>query len=226
MTTNATLFQHLNFDFIRDIVPIAMISSLPLVMEVNSSNPTQTVPDFIAWVKANPGKVSMASGGAGSASHIGGEFFKMTTGIDMLHVPYSGGAPAITDLMGGQIQAYFQPLARIDFGHQRRQGARARVTTAKRSASLPDVPTVGESIPGFEVSTWQGIGAPKNTPAEIVATLNKEINAALADGTIKARLAELGSEPMPMTIAEFEKRIVDETTKWAKVIREAKIPMQ
>ena len=226
VTTNATLYQHLNFDFIRDIVPIAMISSLPLVMEVSLSNPAKTVPDFIAWVKANPGKVSMASGGTGSASHIGGEFFKMTTGIDMLHVPYRGGAPAVTDLMGGQVQVYFSPLPESISVIKGGKVRALAITTAKRSASLPDVPTVGESIPGFEVSTWQGIGAPKNTPAEIVATLNKEINAALADGTIKARLAELGSEPMPMTIAEFEKRIVDETTKWAKVIREAKIPMQ
>ena len=226
VTTNATLYQHLNFDFIRDIVPIAMISSLPLVMEVSLSNPAKTVPDFIAWVKANPGKVSMASGGTGSASHIGGEFFKMTTGIDMLHVPYRGGAPAVTDLMGGQVQVYFSPLPESISVIKGGKVRALAITTAKRSASLPDVPTVGESIPGFEVSTWQGIGAPKNTPAEIVATLNKEINAALADGTIKARLAELGSEPMPMTIAEFEKRIVDETAKWAKVIREAKIPMQ
>ena len=226
VTTNATLYQHLNFDFIRDIVPIAMTSSLPLVMEVSLSNPAKTVPDFIAWVKANPGKVSMASGGTGSASHIGGEFFKMTTGIDMLHVPYRGGAPAVTDLMGGQVQVYFSPLPESISVIKGGKVRALAITTAKRSASLPDVPTVGESIPGFEVSTWQGIGAPKNTPAEIVATLNKEINAALADGTIKARLAELGSEPMPMTIAEFEKRIVDETAKWAKVIREAKIPMQ
>ena len=226
VTTNATLYQHLNFDFIRDIVPIAMISSLPLVMEVSLSNPAKTVPDFIAWVKANPGKVSMASGGTGSASHIGGEFFKMTTGIDMLHVPYRGGAPAVTDLMGGQVQVYFSPLPESISVIKGGKVRALAITTAKRSASLPDVPTVGESIPGFEVSTWQGIGAPKNTPAEIVATLNKEINAALADGTIKARLAELGSEPMPMTIAEFEKRVVDETAKWAKVIREAQIPMQ
>jgi tripartite-type tricarboxylate transporter receptor subunit TctC len=226
VTTNATLFQHLNFDFIRDIVPVAMISSLPLVMEVNVSNPAKTVPEFIAWAKANPGKISMASGGTGSASHIGGELFKMMTGVDMLHVPYKGGAPAITDLMGGQIQVYFSPLPESISVIKGGKVRALAITTAKRSASLPDVPTVGESIPGFEVSTWQGIGAPKNTPAEIVATLNKEINAALADGTIKARLAELGSEPMPMTIAEFEKRVVEETAKWAKVIREAKIPMQ
>ena len=226
VTTNATLYQHLNFDFIRDIVPIAMISSLPLVMEVSLSNPAKTVPEFIAWVKANPGKVSMASGGTGSASHIGGEFFKMTTGIDMLHVPYRGGAPAVTDLMDGQVQVYFSPLPESISVIKGGKVRALAITTAKRSASLPDVPTVGESIPGFEVSTWQGIGAPKNTPAEIVDTLNKDINAALADGTIKARLAELGSEPMPMTIAEFEKRVVDETAKWAKVIREAKIPMQ
>ena len=226
VTTNATLFQHLNFDFIRDIVPISMLSSLPLVMLVNTENPAKTVPEFIAWAKANPGKVSMASGGTGSASHIGGELLKMMTGIDMLHVPYKGGAPAITDLMGGQIQVYFSPLpesiAVIKGGKVRALG----VTTATRSASLPDVPAIGESVPGFEISTWQGIGAPKGTPAEIVAALNKEINAALADDKIKARLAQIGSEPAPMSPDAFEKLVVDETAKWAKVIHEAKIPLQ
>jgi tripartite-type tricarboxylate transporter receptor subunit TctC len=226
VTTNATLFQHLNFDFIRDIVPISMLSSLPLVMLVNPSNPAKTVPEFIAWAKANPGKISMGSGGTGSASHIGGELFKMLTGIDMLHVPYKGGAPAVTDLMGGQIQVYFSPLpesiAVIKGGKLRALG----VTTAKRSASLPDVPAIGESVPGFEISTWQGIGAPKGTPADIVAALNKEINAALADEKIKTRLAQIGSEPRPMSPDAFEKLVVDETAKWAKVIHEAKIPLQ
>jgi tripartite-type tricarboxylate transporter receptor subunit TctC len=226
VTANATLYQHLTFNFIRDIAPIAMISSLPLVMVVNTSNPAKTVPEFIAWAKANPGKVSMASGGTGSTSHIGGELLKLMTGIDMLHVPYRGGAPALTDLMGGTIQVYFSPLpesiANIKAGNIRALA----VTTGKRTVALPDVPTIGESVPGFEANTWQGIGAPKGTPAEIVVRLNKEINAALADPTIKARLAELGSVPSPLSPAEFEKYIADETTKWAKVIREANIPLQ
>ena len=226
VTANATLYQHLNFDFIRDIVPIAMISTLPLVMEVNSSNPAKTVPEFIAWAKANPGKVSMASGGTGSMSHIGGEFFKMMTGIDMLHVPYRGGAPALTDLMGGQVQVYFSPLPESISTIKAGKVRALAVTTATRSEALPDVPTIGESIPGFEASTWQGIGAPKSTPAEIVATLNKEINAALADGKIRARLAEIGSVPTPISPAAFEQLIVKETEKWGKVIREAKIPLQ
>jgi tripartite-type tricarboxylate transporter receptor subunit TctC len=226
VTTNATLYQHLSFDFIRDIVPIAMISTLPLVMLVNVDNPAKTVPEFVAWAKANPGKVNMASGGTGSASHIGGEFFKTMTGVDMLHVPYKGGAPATTDLMGGTIQVYFSPLPE-SIGVVKGGKVRAlAVTTAKRVASLPDVPTVGESVPGFEISTWQGIGAPKATPAEIVAALNKEINAGLADPKVKARIIELGGEPSPISTAEFEKRVVEETARWAKVIHEAKIPLQ
>ena len=226
VTTNATLYQHLSFDFIRDIVPIAMISSLPLVMLVNLDNPAKTVPEFIAWAKANSGKVNMASGGTGSASHIGGEFFKTITGVDMLHVPYKGGAPAITDLMGGTIQVYFSPLPE-SIGVVKGGKVRAlAITTAKRVASLPEVPTIGESVPGFEISTWQGIGAPKNTPAEIVAVLNKEINAGLADPKVKGRILELGGEPAPISTADFEKRVVDETTRWAKVIRDAKIPLQ
>ncbi len=226
VTANATLYPKLNFNFIRDIAPIAMISSLPLVMEVNLSVPAKTVPEFIAWAKANPGKVSMASGGTGSTSHIGGELLKMMTGIDMLHVPYRGGAPAINDLIGGQIQVYFSPLpesiAVIKAGKVRPLA----VTTATRSQALPDVPTIGESVPGFEASTWQGIGAPRNTPAEIIDKLNKEINAALADPTIKARLADLGSVPSPMSPSAFEKMIVAETEKWAKVIHDANIPLQ
>ncbi len=226
VTTNATLYQHLNFDFIRDIVPIAMISTLPLVMEVNLSNPAKTVPEFVAWAKANPGKVTMASGGTGSMSHIGGEFFKTMTGIDMLHVPYRGGAPALTDLMGGQVQVYFSPLPESISTIKAGKVRALAVSTATRSEALPDVPTIGESVPGFEASTWQGIGAPKNTPAEIVATLNREINAALADEKIKARLAEIGSVPNPISPAAFEQLIVKETEKWGKVIREAKIPLQ
>jgi len=223
VTANATLYTKLNFDFVRDIAPIAMISSLPLVMEVNLSVPARTVLEFIAWAKANPGKVSMASGGTGSTSHIGGELFKMVTGIDMVHVPYHGGAPALTDLMGGQVQLYFSPLPESLAAITAGQVRALAVSTATRSAALPDVPTVSESVPGFEASTWQGIGAPKNTPAEIVARLNTEINTALADPKLQARLADLGSVPMPMSPLEFEKYIVDEIAKWAKVIHEAGI---
>ncbi len=226
VTANATLYPKLNFNFSRDIVPIAMISELPLVMEVNLSFPAKTVPEFIAYAQANPGKISMASGGTGSTSHIGGELLKLRTGIDMLHVPYRGGAPALTDLLGGQVQVYFSPLPESIETIRAGKVRALAVTTATRSAALPDVPTVGESVPGFEASTWQGIGAPKNTSAEIVARLNKEINAALADPTIKARLADLGSMPTPMSPAAFEKLIAAETEKWGKVIREANIPLQ
>lgn len=226
VTANATLYTKLNFNFIRDIAPIAMISSLPLVMEINLSIPAKTVPEFVAWAKANPGKVSMASGGTGSTSHIGGELFKMMTGIDMVHVPYHGGAPALTDLMGGQVQVYFSPLPESLAAIKGNKVRALAVTTATRSAALPDVPTIAESIPGFEASTWQGIGAPKNTPPEIITSLNKEINAALVDPKIKERLADLGSVPMPMSPAEFEKYIVNETAKWAKVIHDANIPLQ
>jgi tripartite-type tricarboxylate transporter receptor subunit TctC len=226
VTTNATLYTKLDFDFIRDIVPIAMISTLPLVMEVNPSVPARTVPEFIAWAKANPGDVSMASGGTGSVSHIGGELFKMMTRVDMVHVPYHGGAPALTDLIGGQVQVYFSPLPESLAAITAGQVRALAVTTATRSAALPDLPTISESVPGFEASTWQGIGAPKDTPAEIVARLNAEINAALANPKIKARLANLGSVPMPMSPVEFRKCIVDETAKWRKVIREAHLPLQ
>jgi tripartite-type tricarboxylate transporter receptor subunit TctC len=226
VTANATLYPKLNFDFIRDIIPIAMISQLPLVMEVNAALPAKTVPEFVAWAKANKGKVSMASGGTGSTSHIGGELLKLRTGIDMLHVPYRGGAPAVTDLLGGQVQVYFSPLPEsietIKAGNVRALA----VTTAKRSEALPDVPTIGESVPGFEASTWQGIGAPKNTPAEIVERLNKEINAGLVDPAIKKHLADLGSMPKPLSPAAFKQMIVEETEKWAKVIHEANIPLQ
>jgi tripartite-type tricarboxylate transporter receptor subunit TctC len=226
VTANATLYTNLNFNFIRDIAPVAMISSLPLVMVVNPSNPAKTVPEFIAWAKANPGKVSMASGGTGSTSHIGGELFKLMTGIDMVHVPYHGGAPALTDLMGGQIQVYFSPLPEVLAAIQGGKVRALAVTTATRSPVLPDVPTIAESVPGFEASTWQGIGAPKKTPADIITKLNAEINAGLADPKIKTKLADLGSVPMPMSPAEFEKYIADETAKWAKVIHEAHIALQ
>jgi tripartite-type tricarboxylate transporter receptor subunit TctC len=195
-------------------------------MEVNLSVPATTVPEFIAYAKANPGKVNMASGGSGSPSHIVGELFKMMTGVNMVHVPYHGGAPALIDLIGGQVQVMFSPLpesiATIKAGKVRALA----VTSAQRSEALPDVPAVGEFVPGFEASTWQGIGAPKNTPAEIVGKLNREINAALADPKIKARFANLGSAPAPMSPADFEKIMVAETAKWAKVIHEADIKLQ
>ena len=226
VTTNATLYKDLNFNFIRDIVPIAMISRLPLVMEINNDIPAKTVSEFVAWVKRNPGKVAMASGGSGSASHVGGELFKMMTGIEMVHVPYRGGAPALTDLMGGQVQVMFSPLPESIAAIRAGKVRALAVTLAERSAALPDVPTVAESVPGFEASTWQGIGAPKGTPAEIVDKLNKEINAALADPTIKERLANLGSIPTPLSPQAYSKLIADETEKWGKVIRDAHITLQ
>jgi tripartite-type tricarboxylate transporter receptor subunit TctC len=226
VTVNATLYEKLNFNFIRDIDPIAMISSLPLVMEVNSSVPAKTVPEFIAYAKANPGKISMASGGSGSPSHVGGELFKMMTGVDMLHVPYRGGAPALTDLIGGQVQVMFSPLPESIETIRAGKVRALAVTSAARSEALPEAPTVGDFVPGFEASTWQGIGAPKNTSAEIIDRLNKEINAALADPKIKARLADLGSVPTPMSPVEFKNLIVAETEKWAKVIHAANIKLQ
>ena len=226
VTTNAILYEKLSFNFIRDIVPIAMISSLPLVMEVAPSVPAKTVAEFIAYVKSNPSTISMASGGSGSMSHVGGELFKLMTHIDMLHVPYRGGAPALTDLIGGQVQVMFSPLPESIETIKAGKVSALAVTTATRSRALPEVPTVAEFVPGFESSTWQGIGAPKNTSGEIVDRLNKEINAALADPKIKARLADLGSVPMPMSPSDFENLIVAETAKWAKVIHEAKIKLQ
>jgi tripartite-type tricarboxylate transporter receptor subunit TctC len=216
---NATLYDKLNFNFIRDIAPVAGIISTANVMVVNPSVPAKTVPDFIAYAKANPRKVNMASGGTGAPSHIAGELFKMMTGIDMLHVPYRGGAPALTDLMSGQVQVYFGPItASIEHIKAGRLRALA-VTTATRSEVLPDIPTVGEFVPDYEASTWYGVGAPKATPAEIVDKLNREFNAGLADPKIKARLADLGGVPMPMTPPDFGKFIVDETEKWAKVVK-------
>jgi tripartite-type tricarboxylate transporter receptor subunit TctC len=225
-TVNASLYKHLAFNFIHDIVPVAMISQVPLIMEVNLDFPAKTVPEFIAYAKAHPGQVNMASGGIGSPAHMGGELFMSATGIKMVHVPYRGGAPALVDLMRGQVQVMFSPMPE-SVGAVRAGKVRAlAVTTAKRSDALPNVPTVAESVPGFDATTWQGIGAPRNTPAAIVTKLNKEINAALADPTIKARLAKLGSEPMPMSPAEFKSFIVATTKKWAKVVHENNIKPQ
>ena len=223
VTVNATLNTKLPFKFIDDIIPIAMVSQLPLVMETNLEVPAKTVAEFIAYAKANPGKVSMASSGIGTPQHITGELFKLTTGVEMLHVPYRGGAPALTDLLGGQVQVMFSPLPESISTIKAGKLRALAVTTSARVAALPDVPTVAETLTDFESTTWQGIGAPAKTPPEIVATLNKEINAALADPKIKERLADLGGMPAPMSSADFKKMIVAETGKWAKVIKEANI---
>jgi tripartite-type tricarboxylate transporter receptor subunit TctC len=218
-TINATLYDKLNYNFISDIAPVSSIIRVPLAMEVNLSVPANTVAEFITYSKANPGKINMASAGNGSTSHVAGELFKMMAGVDMVHVPYRGGEPALTDLLGGQMQVYFPPMiASIDFIRAGKLRALA-VTTATRSEALPDIPTVAEFVPGYEASAWYGVGAPKSTPAEIINKLNNEINAALADPKMKARLADLGGLPMPMTPADFGKLIAEETEKWGKVIR-------
>ena len=220
---NATLYDKLNFNFIRDMVPVAGIVVVPNVMEAHLSLPAKTVAEFIAYAKANPGKINMASAGNGSMSHVAGELFKMMAGVDMVHVPYRGGGTALTDLLGGQVQVYFPPIiASIDYIRAGKLRALA-VTTATRSEALPQIPTVDEFVPGYEASTWFGVGAPKSTPAEIINKLNNEINAALADPKMKARLANLGGVPMPMTPADFGRLIADETEKWAKVIKFAGI---
>ena len=216
---NATLYDKLNFNFIRDIAPVASIVREPNVMVVNPSVPAKTVPEFIAYAKANPGKINMASAGNGTASHMAGELFKMMAGVDMVHVPYRGGGPALTDLIGGQVQVMFPgTIASVEYIKTGKLRALA-VTTATRLEALPDLPTVGDFVPGYEASLMDGVGAPKNTPAEIVDKLNKEINAGLADPKIKARLADLGGTVLPGSPADFGKLIADETEKWAKVIR-------
>jgi tripartite-type tricarboxylate transporter receptor subunit TctC len=216
---NATLYERLNFDFIRDVVPIASIVETPFVMVVNPSFSAKTVPEFIEYAKANPGKLSMASAGSGSAPHVAGELFKMMADINMPHVPYRGDAPAITDLIGGQVQVYFATMGgSIEYI----RGGKLRplaVTTTTRSAALPDIPTMADFLPGYEATAWLGLVAPKNTPAEIAEKLNKEINTALADPRTKARFAELGLTVLPGSRADFEKLIANDTEKWAKVIK-------
>ena len=220
---NATFYDKLNFNFVRDITPVGGVTRVPLIVVVNPSFPAKTVPEFIAYAKSNPGKVSMGSGGAGGPDHMSGELFRMATGINLLHVPYRGLGPALADLIGGQVQVVFATMP-PSIENVRAGKLRAlAVTTATRFEGAPDIPTVGDFVPGYETSQWYGIVAPKNTPADIVATLNKEINAGLADPRMKVRLAELGGEPMPMSPGEFAKFIVDETEKWAKVIRAANI---
>ena len=221
--TNATLYDNLRFNFIRDIAPVASLSRGAFVMVVNPSLPAKTIPEFVAYAKANPGKVNMASGGTGTANHIAGELFKAMTGVDMLHVPYRGDGAAIADLMGGRVQVYFVALAgAADLIKSGKLRALA-VTTAERSSAFPEVPAVGESVPGYEASLRNGIGVPKGTPADIIAKLNAEINAGLNDPKIKSQFAALGTETVPLSVAEYGKIIVEETEKWGKVIRGANI---
>jgi tripartite-type tricarboxylate transporter receptor subunit TctC len=220
---NATLYDKLNFNFIRDIAPVASLLRVPFVMVVNPSFPAKTVPEFITYAKANPGKINFASGGTGYAAHVAGELFKVMTGVNMVHVPYRGQAPAMTDLFGGQVQVMFDPVV-SSIAHIRAGKLRPlAVTTTTRSEALPDIPTVGDFVPGYEASVWFGIGAPRNTPPDIIEKLNKEINAALADPKLRARLAELDGTVLPGSPDDFGKFIADETEKWGKVIRAANI---
>ena len=216
---NATLYDKLNFVFLRDITPVASIMRTPNVMLVNPKVPARSVPEFIAYAKANAGKISFASAGTGTSSHMAVEQFKMMAGVDMVHVPYRGGGPALTDLLGGQVQLMFPgTTAAIEYIRAGTLRALA-VTTATRSDILPDVPTLGEFVPGYEASLLDGLGAPKNTPAEIVGRLNQEINAALADPKLKGRLAELGGLTLPGSPADFGKLLAEETEKWGKVVK-------
>jgi tripartite-type tricarboxylate transporter receptor subunit TctC len=216
---NATLYDKLNFNFIRDIAPVAGLTRDPLVMLVNPSFPAKTVPEFIAYAKANPGKVNMASSGVGASQHVAGELFRVMTGVQMNHVPYRGAAPALTDLISGQVQVLFD-VTTSSIEHIKAGRLRAlAITATTRSEALPDIPTVSEFLPGYEGSALFGLGVPKNTPAEIVDKLNNEINAALANPKIKARLAELGGMAFAKSPADFSKLVADETDKWAKVVK-------
>src|SRR6266446_2515978 len=216
---NATLYEKLNFNFIQDIAPVTSFASGALVMVVNPSVPARTVPEFIAYAKANPGKIKMASQGVGGTGHVSGELFKMMTGVNLVHVPYRGAGPALIDLLGGQVQVMFATMSSsIEYVRGGKLRALA-VTTATRSPVLPDIPTVAEFVPGYESSFWTGVGTPKNTPAEIVDKLNKEINAALADPKMKARLAELGATALPGSPADFGRLIADETEKSRNVVK-------
>ena len=216
---NATLYEKLNFDFIRDIALVASIYRVPQVMEVNPSFPAKTLPELIAYAKANPGKINFASAGNGSVAHVTAELFKMMAGVNMQHVPYRGAAPALTDLLGGQVHLMFDNMP-SSIEHIRAGRLRPlAVTATARLEGLPDVPTVADFLPGFETSAWAGIGAPKNTPAEIIDQLNRETNAALADHKLKARVADLGGMVFPLSPAEYEKRVAEETEKWGKVVK-------
>src|SRR5262245_30035893 len=216
---NATLYEKLSFNLSRDIVPIASLIRAPSVLEVNPSVPARTIPEFIAYAKANPGKLTIATAGSGTPSHVFGELFKFMTGVNLVHVPYRGAAPALTDLLAGQVQVLFDPMPNpIEYIKAGKVRPLA-ITSATRSEMLPDLPTMGEFVPGYEASFIFGIGAPKNTPAEIVEKLNKEINAALADPKIKARVADMGGAVIASSPANFGKLIADETEKWAQVIK-------
>ena len=216
---NATLYDKLNYNFIRDITPVAAVAGVPLVMEVHPSVPARTVPEFIAYAKANPGKISMASAGIGNSTHMAAELFKMMAGVNLVHVPYRGAGPALADVVGGQVQGMFDGLP-ASIGYIRAGTVRAlAVTTGARLEVLPDLPTIGEFVPGYEASAVNGIGAPKNTPAEIIEKLNGEINAALADAKLKARLADMGAPVLVGSPADFGKLIAEETEKWAKVVK-------
>jgi tripartite-type tricarboxylate transporter receptor subunit TctC len=220
---NATLYEKLPYDFLRDIDPVASLLRVPLVMEVNPSFPARTIPEFIAYAKANPGKINMASGGNGNSTHVTGELFKMMAGVNLVHVPYRGSPPALTDLLAGQVQVMFDVMSSslpyIRSGRLHALG----VTTATRSPVLPDVPTIGEFVPGYEASAIGGLGVPKGTPAEIVDKLNREINAGLADPTMRARFAELGLTPLSGSPADFRKLVAEETAKWGRVVKFANI---
>jgi tripartite-type tricarboxylate transporter receptor subunit TctC len=222
---NATLYGNLNFNFIQDIAPVAGVVRVPNVMEVNVNVPANTVPQFIAYAKANPGKINFASAGIGTSPHVSGELFNMMTGIDMIHIPYPR-VSAQSDLLSGQVQVLFSPIPSA-IGYIRARNIRAlAVTTTTRSAALPDIPTVADFVPGYEASTWVGIGAPKNTPAEIIDTLNKEINAAFADSGFRARLADMGGMALPGSSTDFAKLIAEETEKWGKVVRALHIKVE
>jgi tripartite-type tricarboxylate transporter receptor subunit TctC len=218
-TVNATLYEKLNFDFLHDIVPVAGLVRGPLVMDLALSVPAKTVPEFIAYAKANPGKINMASAGNGTPGHMAGELFKLSTGLDLVHVPYRGAAPALTDVLAGQVQLLFDNLP-TSLEHIRAGKVRAlAVTTAERSPAVPDLPTVAEFVPGYEVSSWFGIGAPRNTPAAVIDKLNSTINDGLADAKLQARIAEMASVPLRLSPAQFATLIVAETAKWARVVK-------
>jgi tripartite-type tricarboxylate transporter receptor subunit TctC len=216
---NATLYQKLSFNFIRDISPVVSLSREPNVMVVHPSVPANTVPEFIAYAKANPGKITMASGGNGASSHVSGELFKMLTAVNMVHVPYRGAGPALTGLLGGQVQVYFSPMsAAIEYIRAGKLRALA-VTTTQRSGALADIPTLSEFVPDYESSQWYGLGAPKSTPDEIVGKLNTEVNSVLADPGMKARLADMGETTLGGSPADFAKLIAEETKKWGEVVK-------
>ncbi len=216
---NATFYEKLNFNLMSDIAPVAGIIRVPFVMEINPSIPAKTVPEFIAYAKANPGKINMASGGIGTSTHIAGEFFKMLAGVNLVHVPYRGSAPALTDMIGGQVHVMFDILP-SSLQHIRAGALRAlAVTSATRSEVLPDLPTLGDFLPGYEATAWYGVAAPRNTPSEIVQKLNNEINAGLADPKTKARLADLGGAVTPGSPADFGKLVAEEIEKWGKVVK-------